>query len=61
VIKKILGFQTLVIKSVGLVLSVGSGLCVGKDAPFVHIAACCGNIFTRLFDKYEKNESKYLI
>ncbi|KAI1247782.1 hypothetical protein MGN70_011675 [Eutypa lata] len=53
-----LGFKTLVIKSVGLVLSVASGLSLGKEGPYVHIATCIGNICCRLFSKYDKNDGK---
>lgn len=53
-----LGFKTLVIKSLGLVLSVASGMSLGKEGPFVHIAACIGNIACRLFEKYDRNDGK---
>lgn len=53
-----LGFQTLIIKSVALVLSVASGLSLGKEGPYVHIAACVGNIACRLFAKYDRNDAK---
>lgn len=53
-----LGFKTLVIKSIGLVLSVASGMSLGKEGPFVHIAACIGNIACRLFEKYDRNDGK---
>lgn len=53
-----LGFWTLFTKSVGLALSVASGLSLGKEGPFVHIASCVGNIVCRVFPKYERNESK---
>lgn len=53
-----LGFKTLVIKSVGLVLSVASGLSLGKEGPYVHIATCVGNIACRLFEKYDRNDGK---
>ncbi|KAJ4391349.1 hypothetical protein N0V93_004966 [Gnomoniopsis smithogilvyi] len=53
-----LGFKTLVIKSVGLVLSVASGMSLGKEGPFVHIATCIGNIACRLFEKYDRNDGK---
>lgn len=53
-----LGFQTLVIKSVGLVLSVASGLSLGKEGPYVHTATCVGNIACRLFSKYDQNDAK---
>ncbi|ORY69677.1 chloride channel [Pseudomassariella vexata] len=53
-----LGFKTLVIKSAGLILSVASGLSLGKEGPFVHIATCIGNIACRLFTKYDRNDGK---
>ncbi|KAI0178300.1 chloride channel [Pestalotiopsis sp. NC0098] len=53
-----LGFKTLVIKSVGLILSVASGLSLGKEGPYVHIATCIGNICCRLFAKYDGNDGK---
>lgn len=53
-----LGLKTLIIKSVGLVLSVGSGLSLGKEGPYVHIATCIGNIACRLFSKYDGNDAK---
>lgn len=53
-----LGVKTLACKSVGLVLSVASGLSLGKEGPYVHIAACVGNVVCRLFVKYRKNDGK---
>ncbi|KFA67479.1 hypothetical protein S40285_00141 [Stachybotrys chlorohalonatus IBT 40285] len=53
-----LGFKTLVIKMLALVLSVSSGLSLGKEGPYVHIATCVGNIASRLFSKYDKNDAK---
>lgn len=53
-----LGFKTLAIKSVGLVLSVASGMSLGKEGPYVHIATCVGNIACRLFEKYDRNDGK---
>lgn len=53
-----LGLKTLIIKSVGLVLSVASGLSLGKEGPYVHIATCVGNIACRLFEKYDRNDGK---
>ncbi|KAF8757227.1 chloride channel [Rhizoctonia solani] len=53
-----LGGRTLFTKSVGLALSVASGLSLGKEGPFVHIASCVGNIVSRFFSKYETNEGK---
>ncbi|KLJ11523.1 chloride channel, other eukaryote [Blastomyces silverae] len=53
-----LGFKTLVIKTLALVLAVASGLSVGKEGPYVHIAACIGNISCRIFSKYHHNDGK---
>lgn len=53
-----LGLKTLIIKTCALVLSVASGLSLGKEGPFVHIAACVGNIACRLFNKYDYNDGK---
>ncbi|KAI8999840.1 chloride channel, partial [Gaertneriomyces semiglobifer] len=58
VIRKFLGGWTLIVKCIGLSLSVGSGLSLGKEGPLVHVACCVGNILARLFDKYGKNEGK---
>ena len=53
-----LGVRTLVIKTAALILSVASGLSLGKEGPFVHIATCVGNIACRLFTKYDHNDGK---
>lgn len=53
-----LGIKTLIIKSVALILSVASGLSIGKEGPFVHVATCIGNIACRLFEKYDANDGK---
>ncbi|KAH9464719.1 hypothetical protein Pst134EB_004234 [Puccinia striiformis f. sp. tritici] len=58
VIRGYLGLSTMLTKAVGLSLSVGSGLTLGKEGPLVHIACCIGNIFTRLFPKFDRNEGK---
>ncbi|KAK9703524.1 hypothetical protein K7432_010687 [Basidiobolus ranarum] len=58
IIKGFLGVWTLVIKSLGLILAVASGLSLGKEGPLVHITCCCGNVFLRLFPKYSHNEAK---
>ncbi|KAL4925066.1 chloride channel protein [Aspergillus undulatus] len=53
-----LGFKTLVIKTLALIFSVASGLSLGKEGPYVHIATCVGNICCRLFSKYNLNDGK---
>ncbi|RKP10007.1 chloride channel [Thamnocephalis sphaerospora] len=58
VIHGFLGGWTLVIKSIGLALSVGSGMSIGKEGPAVHVACCVGNVVSRLFSKYRHNKAK---
>lgn len=58
VIHGYLGLQTLVVKTLALILSVASGLSLGKEGPYVHIASCVGNIACRLFPKYNHNDGK---
>ncbi|KAI9824962.1 MAG: hypothetical protein M1826_007214 [Phylliscum demangeonii] len=53
-----LGVKTLVVKTLALIISVASGLSLGKEGPFVHIATCVGNIACRLFAKYNRNDGK---
>ena len=53
-----LGVKTLLIKTIALVFAVASGLSLGKEGPYVHIATCVGNILCRLFSKYNSNDGK---
>lgn len=53
-----LGFRTLFIKTAGLILSVSSGMSLGKEGPYVHIATCIGNVLCRWFPKYNENDGK---
>lgn len=53
-----LGVRTLVVKTLALIPSVASGLSLGKEGPYVHIATCVGNIACRLFSKYNHNDGK---
>ncbi|KAK5034693.1 hypothetical protein LTR13_006349 [Exophiala sideris] len=53
-----LGLRVLLIKTVALILSVASGMSLGKEGPYVHIATCIGNIACRLFSKYNLNDGK---
>eukprot|EP00466_Bigelowiella_natans_P020781 jgi/Bigna1/41319/e_gw1.51.102.1 len=57
IIKNFLSAGTLLIKSVGLVLAVASGLSLGLQGPLVHIACCWGSIFVGMFTKYKENEA----
>ncbi|KAG2146391.1 chloride channel [Suillus bovinus] len=58
VIHGYLGGRVLFTKALGLAFSVSSGLSLGKEGPFVHIASCIGNIVSRCHSKYENNEAK---
>lgn len=58
VIHGYLGLWTLLVKSVGLVFSVGSGMSLGKEGPYAHIACCIGNVCCRIFSKYNHNDGK---
>ena len=58
IIKGYLGAWTLLVKCLGMVLSVGAGLSLGKEGPLVHVACCCGNLLANIFPKYRKNEAK---
>ena len=53
-----LGVQTLLLKTTALILSVASGMSLGKEGPYVHIATCVGNIACRPFTKYSTNDGK---
>lgn len=53
-----LGLRTLVIKLIALIFSVASGMSLGKEGPYVHVATCIGNVACRLFSKYHLNDGK---
>ncbi|KAJ9653571.1 hypothetical protein H2198_007235 [Neophaeococcomyces mojaviensis] len=53
-----LGLRTLILKVFALILSVSSGMSLGKEGPYVHIATCIGNVACRLFAKYNDNDGK---
>ncbi|KAK5316399.1 hypothetical protein LTR93_009200 [Exophiala xenobiotica] len=53
-----LGLRVLLIKTAALILSVASGMSLGKEGPYVHIATCVGNIACRWFSKYNLNDGK---
>jgi len=58
IIRGYFGFWTLVVKSLGIVLALSSGLNLGNEGPMVHISLCLGNVFTRIFKKFNTNEGK---
>ncbi|RPA80880.1 hypothetical protein BJ508DRAFT_123920 [Ascobolus immersus RN42] len=58
VIRRFLGAWTLLTKSVGLCLSVASGLWLGKEGPLVHVACCCANLLMKPFAVLRQNEAR---
>jgi hypothetical protein len=58
VIPNFLDFKVLVVKAVGSVFAVASGMCLGKEGPFVHISTCVGYLVSKQFPKYRENGRK---
>lgn len=58
VIPHFLDFKVLVVKAVGAVFAVGTGMNLGKEGPFVHISTCVGYLVARWFPKYRGNGRK---
>ncbi|ETN39852.1 uncharacterized protein HMPREF1541_06078 [Cyphellophora europaea CBS 101466] len=53
-----LGLRTLTLKLIALIFAVASGMSLGKEGPYVHVATCIGNVACRLFPKYSLNDGK---
>ncbi|OAG39544.1 hypothetical protein AYO21_06188 [Fonsecaea monophora] len=58
VIRRFLGTWTLITKSFGLILAVSSGMWLGKEGPFVHLACCCANLIMKPFESLSQNEAR---
>merc|ERR1719167_248330 len=61
VLKEYLTFRTLVAKIVGLTATLGSGMPLGKEGPFVHIASIVATLLTKLVTSFQgiyANESR---
>ncbi|PNS19815.1 hypothetical protein CAC42_7782 [Sphaceloma murrayae] len=58
VIPNFLDLKVLVVKAVGSVFAVSTGMCLGKEGPFVHISTCVGYLVARKFPKYRDNSRK---
>lgn len=56
VIRRFLGSYTLGAKTVALVLAIASGMALGKEGPYVHLATCVGNVLTRFFPYINNND-----
>lgn len=59
-LKKFLTFKTLIAKIVGLTATLGSGMPLGKEGPFVHIASILAQLLSKLaiFRGIFENESR---
>jgi len=56
-----LTFKTLVAKMVGLTFTLGSGMPLGKEGPFVHIASIVATLLSKLITSFKgiyENESR---
>ncbi|KAI9728685.1 MAG: hypothetical protein M1828_002791 [Chrysothrix sp. TS-e1954] len=58
VIPHFLDARVLVVKAVGATFAVATGMCLGKEGPFVHISACVGYIVASRFSRYRDNGRK---
>ncbi|KAK6202489.1 putative voltage-gated chloride channel [Scheffersomyces amazonensis] len=56
VIRRFLGTYTLITKTITLILAIASGMALGKEGPYVHLATAVGNIATRFFPFINNNE-----
>ncbi|CAA9994037.1 unnamed protein product [Nesidiocoris tenuis] len=60
-LKEYLTFRTLVAKVIGLTATLGSGLPLGKEGPFVHIASISATLLSKLVTSFQsiyENESR---
>ncbi|EXJ68252.1 uncharacterized protein A1O5_08867 [Cladophialophora psammophila CBS 110553] len=58
VIPHFLDLNVLVVKAVGSVFAVSTGMCLGKEGPFVHISTCVAYLVGIRFHKYRENGRK---
>ena len=58
VIPNFLDFKVLVVKAVGATFAVATGMCLGKEGPFVHISTCVAYLVGMRFPKYRENGRK---
>lgn len=58
VIPNFLDLKVLLVKAFGSIFAVATGMCLGKEGPFVHISTCVGSLVCSLFPKYKDNGRK---
>ncbi|KAF2031989.1 chloride channel-like protein 3 [Setomelanomma holmii] len=57
-IPSFLSLRVLLVKAFGAIFAVSTGMCLGKEGPFVHISTCVGYLIGTLFPKYDSNGRK---
>ena len=60
VLKEYLTFKTLVAKIIGLTATLGSGMPLGKEGPFVHIASIVAALLSKLCTSFQGNENYFI-
>lgn len=58
VIPHFLDFKVLLVKAVGATFAVSTGMCLGKEGPFVHISTCVAYLVAIRLPKYRDNGRK---
>ncbi|KAK8250876.1 chloride channel [Phyllosticta capitalensis] len=58
VIPNFLDLKVLVVKGFGAIFAVATGMCLGKEGPFVHMSTCVGYLVAMWFPKYAGNGRK---
>ena len=53
VLKEYLSGKTLLAKMVGLTATLGSGMPLGKEGPFVHIASIMATLLSKLVTSFQ--------
>lgn len=53
-----LDFKVLVVKAFGAAFAVATGMCLGKEGPFVHISTCVANLIGRSVPRFRDNGRK---
>jgi len=59
VIPHFLDARTFLCKAVGSIFSVATGMALGKEGPYIHMAACVGNFVAMRFEKYRQNGKQF--
>lgn len=58
VIPNFLDLKVLLVKGFGAIFAVATGMCLGKEGPFVHISTCVGYLVASRFPRYRDNGRK---